>query len=386
MMLKKILLGLGALVVVALVAVAVVYQVTGPEGPPSGSAAAQLIEPGPWSVSEQDLTLVDATRPTPENGDYAGADSRTLVTTLWYPEGEVPGGMPLVIYSHGFMSNRQGGNYHARALASRGYLVAAADFPLSNMNAPGGPNPADVDRQPGDVSFIIDSLLALEGDAKPFEADVDGSRIGVMGLSLGGLTSTLVGYHPRWRDERVRAVVSIAGPAAMFTRGFFLNSRARFLMIAGTEDAIVDYETHAAIIPGRVTQGTLLTIRGGAHTSFVSLAEPSMRFMDNPDSLGCESLTATVEQANGDEETEGNPFASLGDLSDGINQDLTALEICTKPIGEALHPGRQQMIAQAAVVSFFTSQFAEDADERRSAREFLRQGITADFPEARATN
>jgi len=380
-MLKKILLGIVGLVAVAFIALAVVYQVTGPERPPADSASARALLGGPYQVVERELTLVDDSRTTPPNGDYPGAESRTLVTSIWYPEGEVPGGMPLVVYSHGFMSNRQGGNYLARALASNGFLVAAADFPLSSMNAPGSPNAADVANQPGDVSFIIDSLLALEGDDKPFEAAVDPSRIGAMGLSLGGLTSTLVGYHPRWRDERVRAVISIAGPAAMFTRRFYLNSRAPFLMIAGTEDAIVDYQTHAANIPARVPHGSLLTIRGGSHTSFVSLAEPSMRFMDHPDSLGCDALTANAGEGEGE-----NPFDVLGDLSDGVNPELTSLDICGNALGRSLHPGRQQMIAQVAVVSFFVSKFAEDAKQRDAARELLRRGMAKDFPETSTTN
>jgi predicted dienelactone hydrolase len=244
------------------------------------------------------------------------------------------------------------------------------------MNAPGGPTPSDIDQQPGDVSFIIDSLLNLEPGERPFSGEIDPARIGVMGLSLGGLTSTLVGYHPRWKDERIRAVVSIAGPAAMFTRGYFLGSRAPFLMIAGTEDAIVDYETHAAPIPSRVTQGTLLTIKGGAHTSFVGLADPAFRFMEHPDSLGCESLTAGNDEAPSD-----NPFAVLGGLADGINPEATALDICTRPLGSAIHPGRQHMITQAAVVSFFLAQFGLNPDVRRTARDFLNGGIARDFPE-----
>lgn len=45
-------------------------------------------------------------------------------------------------------------------------------------------------------------------------------------------------------------------------------------MIAGTADAIVDYENHAAIIPFRVPHGMLPSIRNGAHLSFDAFAEP----------------------------------------------------------------------------------------------------------------
>jgi predicted dienelactone hydrolase len=266
-------------------------------------------------------------------------------------------------------------------LASRGYVVASADFPLTSMNAPGGPNAADVVNQPGDVSFLIDSVLALNGADKPFDGEIEPSKIGVMGLSLGGLTATLVGYHRRWRDPRLRAVVSIAGPAAMFTRSFFLTSNAPLLMVAGTQDAIVDYEANAAIIPERAPQATLLTIRDGAHTSFVSLAEPAMRFMNHPDSLGCDALTGNREEAADDD-----PFAGLGDMNDGINPDQTRLAICNKPLGKALHPGRQQMIAEVGVVSFFQFQFGAEPAQRLAARKLLQEDLPRDLPEASITH
>ncbi len=373
-------LGVAGLFVVGFLLLAVVYVATGPEGPPAGSVSEVALDAGSYGVATAELTLVDDSRETPANGSYAGAASRTLVTNLWFPDEAVEGGSPLVVYSHGFMSNRSEGAYLAEALARQGYIVAAADYPLSNGAAPGGPNPTDVVNQPGDVSFIIDSLIAMPEADRPFSGTVDATKIGVAGLSLGGLTSTLVGYHPRYRDERVRAVISIAGPAGMFTRRFFLTSAAPLLMIGGTEDAVVDYATHAAIIPERAPQGTLLTINGGTHISFAGIAEPSMRFVEHPDSLACDALESGAEQA-GDE----NPFAVLGDLSDGVNPAETGLVICSNPLGDAIHPGRQQMITQVGVVSFFASQFSDSPEARQAARDLLNEGMAADFPEVAVT-
>ena len=283
-------IGLGAVGVVAAggLLLAIVYLATGPEGPPAGSVSEAALAAGDYGVGSAELTLIDDSRGTAENGSYPGAQSRTLITNLWFPDEAVEGGSPLVVYSHGFMSNREEGAYLAEALARQGYIVAAPDYPLSNGAAPGGPNPADVVNQPGDVTFIIDSLIGLseQGADKPFHGSIDPTKIGVAGLSLGGLTSTLVGYHPRFRDERVRAVISIAGPAGMFTRRFFLTSAAPLLMIGGTEDAVVDFATHAAIIPERAPQGTLLTIHGGTHIAFAGVAEPAMRVCRSPGQRG----------------------------------------------------------------------------------------------------
>jgi predicted dienelactone hydrolase len=369
-------IGIAGLAVLGFLVLAVVYVATGPEGPPAGSVSAAALEAGGYGVDAGEMTLIDESRPTPENGTYEGVDSRTLVLNLWFPDEAVEGGSPLIVYSHGFMSNREEGAYLAEALARQGYVVAAPDYPLSNGGAPGGPNPADVVSQPGDVSFIIDSLIELSADDRPFHSDIDVTKVGVAGLSLGGLTSTLVGYHPQYRDERVRAVISIAGPAGMFTRRFFLTSSAPFLMIGGTEDAVVDFQTHAAVIPDRAPQGTLLTIRGGTHISFAGIAEPSMRFVDHPDSLACDALLSGSPEAGDD-----NPFALLGDLSDGVNPEQTALVICENPLGDAIHPGRQQMITQVGVVSFFASQFADSTQARQAARTLLNEGMAEDFAE-----
>ena len=368
-------LGFIAFILLLVAGLAVTYVATGPEPPDQASSSARWLEPGPFSVGERDITFVDHSRPTKANNDYPGASSRVLNTTIWFPEAAA-GRHPLIIYSHGFMSTRSGGEYIAQALASHGYVVASADFPLTNFAAPGGPNVSDVDQQPGDVTFLIDSIQDLGAD-KPFDGNIDAQRIGAVGLSLGGLTTTLVTFHPQLRDARIRAAVSIAGPASMFTARFFETTKTPLLMIAGTADAIVDYGANAAIIPSRATNGALLSIEGGAHTSFASLAEPAMRFFHNPDSLGCGALTENLDQRS-----EENPFAGLGGADDGVVFVDTPPLCSLEPLPPAIHPGRQHMITVLAVRSFFESVFAEQAEARDAARMQLRQYLGNDFPEA----
>lgn len=52
-----------------------------------------------------------------------------------------------------------------RFLASHGYTVVAVDYPLTNFFAPGKPKLSDVVNQPGDVSFLIDTMLKRNADA-----------------------------------------------------------------------------------------------------------------------------------------------------------------------------------------------------------------------------
>lgn len=375
-MMKKILVWFGGLFAAMTVAMGLTYLATQPEQPEAASESARWLEPGNHATCEADLTFTDTTRPTASNGDFAGADMRTLNTTVWFPctDNEPH---PLVVYSHGFMSNRHGGKYMNENLASHGYVVIAADYPLTHGAAPGGANVADVVNQPADVSFLIDSIIALDPQQRPFGGEIDPTRIGVAGISLGGLTATLAAYHPRWHDPRIRAAVSIAGPTNMFTRTFFKSTQLPFLMIAGTIDAIVDYQSNAAHIPQRVADGALLTIAGGAHTSFVALAEPTFRLMNNPDSLGCAAILASIDEDPGD------VFAGLGDESDGVVRDRNAPPLCQRnPLPASIHPGRQQMITQLAVLSFFQAEFATLAESRKDALRMLEQGISNDFSEA----
>src|SRR4051794_22098604 len=48
----------------------------------------------PFAVGMRTLARVDPSRPTPANGDYAGAPSRTLDTLVMYPAQGAPGGDP----------------------------------------------------------------------------------------------------------------------------------------------------------------------------------------------------------------------------------------------------------------------------------------------------
>ncbi|MBT8147275.1 MAG: hypothetical protein KJN90_10515 [Gammaproteobacteria bacterium] len=380
-MLKKILIAIAGLMVVIFLGVAAALIVTNPEQPPAASSSARWLQPGPYSIGTTDLAFTDNTRPTPVNREYAGAPDRTFNTTLWYPQ-DAQGELPFLLHSHGLVSSRSDMQYMARHLASYGYVVASADYPLTNGSAPGGATPTDVVNQPADVSFLIDSVLSLVGDNKPFSGTIDLERIGLTGYSLGGLTATLATFHPRLRDDRVKATVSIAGPAAIFTDRFYQTIDTPFLMIAGTADALVNHQANAIPIPRLVARGDLLSVHGGTHMGFAGLSEPMMRFIGDPDALGCGAVLSSI----GSRSTN-DVFRELGTESDGVVVTDSIPDVCEiLPNEVPAHPGRQQMITTIAVLSFFESVFAEQTADRLEARAQLAAYLEQDFAEALFTD
>ena len=371
------------LVVIALAPLpffAAALLITQPDRPLKDSVSAQWLMPGPYQVAEQDLTLTDDRRPTNANGSFTGANERVLLTTVWSPK-EAAGPRPLLVYSHGFISDRAGGRYLAEQLASYGYVVVAPNFPLTNRLAPGGPNVSDVANQPGDVSHVIDVMLGAAGQQPVLPLAIDADRIGVLGLSLGGLTSTLVGYHPRWRDPRVKAVLSIAGLGFMLQDAFYQHGDAPYMMIGGTMDTVVPYQDNAAPVIDRVPGSVLVTVDGGSHVGFSHFSEPFGRFMHNPDSLSCSAIRANI-----DVESEENPLAVLGELNEGILFTDSAPAICAvDPLPESMNPGRQHMITAVATLAFFEQHMAQDENRRSNAQALIERHLAQDFAEATVT-
>ena len=81
----------------------------------------------------------------------------------------------------------------------------------------------------------------------------------------------------------------------MFSPQFFATTDIPYLAIAGTADALLAFQGHAADIPARVANASLVAIAGGSHLGFIGLADPLFRFMNNPDTIGCEGVLAAVE-------------------------------------------------------------------------------------------
>ena len=81
-----------------------------------------------------------------------------------------------------------------------------ADVPAHQPGGAGRPGPTSPTsvNQPGDVSFVIDEVLAANDDpSSPLHGLVDPDAIGVVGHSLGGATTWAVSFDTATRDERI---------------------------------------------------------------------------------------------------------------------------------------------------------------------------------------
>jgi predicted dienelactone hydrolase len=319
---------------------------------------------------------VDPSRPDDERDGPNAWRRRALVTTVWFPYG-VPGPYPLIVYSHGYFATREGATYLAEHLASRGYVVAAPDHPLTRRCA-ASRRVADVVQQPSDLRVVIDRILAWSADERPFDGAIDPQRIGVMGLSLGGMTATLAAFHPRLRDPRIRAAVSIAGPMTIFGARFFAGVPLPFLMLAGDEDVVIDYATNAPLVLERVPTGRLVTIHGATHVGFDDSAS-ALRLLPNPDVIACWWLAETLDLSRA--------RATLAGLAGPDGDVVVPPEIprpCATPIRyDTMDPRRQHLVAALAVGAFFDGVLGADRATRTAAEEYLRSALGMDFPEVR---
>ena len=365
-------------VLVALVAGSGAFLLWGkqPTPFPAGSESAARLNQGPFEVHSHEELFIDTSRNTNPNGDFAGSAGRRLEATVWHPASSIQGPYPLIMYSHGFTSTRKGGAYLAQHLASHGYVVVAADYPLTSFYAPGGPAVEDVVNQPADISYMIDRVLQQNAtDGHMLAGMIDPARIGATGISLGGMTTTLVTYHAGMRDSRITAALSIAGPTAQFTPRFFATSDAPFLMLAGNIDALVPYQTNAAPVVAKMAGAELVTVRNGSHTAFAGPAA-SLRWMNNLDSLGCAVVLRNIDSAETVDWGE-----ILGGPEQGVDADFPNDLCVMDPLPEALNVLRQQMIAQVVVTAFFQAQLGANDSVRVAARRYLESTLAQEVPE-----
>jgi dienelactone hydrolase len=243
------------------------------ETPPSTTTEPRPTRP--FAVDEVTETFVDRSRPTDAGVETPARPERTIPTRIVHPaEG---GPYPLLVMSHGASGHPDEYAEQIPVWAADGFVVAAPEFPLTNRDVPGAiSNFADVADQPGDVSFVIDEVLAASGDPdSPLHGLVDLDAIGVVGHSLGGATTWAVAFNTATRDERIDSATVFAGLVLDIPGGeFVFDSGLPLLVMHGDADD-VPIDMDLAAYEQAVSPKWFVTLLGADHRlAFTDEASP----------------------------------------------------------------------------------------------------------------
>lgn len=261
-------------------------------GPGAGvqRAAARSSALPSFAVGLRVLRLVDDSRTIRPKGGRP--EPRPLVTYVFYPALGAPAGAevadaaparadgpyPLVVFGHGFGVTP--GTYARllRSWAQAGYVVAAPVFPLGNAETPGGPEESDVINQPRDVSFVISSLLSLNGaGADPLAGLIDPTHIAVAGHSDGAETALAAAYSLRFRDRRIGAAVILSGAMMSGIGGYsFPAGGPPLLAVQGTADTFNQPRFTSAYFKLARRPKYLLRLLGAQHLPPYTSQQPQL--------------------------------------------------------------------------------------------------------------
>ncbi len=346
-------------------------------GVPAATTLEAATSRGPFGVGVTTITVVDPSRPTQANGDYAGAPDRTLVLEVWYPAdpaSETPEARdapldregapyPLIVFAHGYSSGRRQSSSYTQHLASHGYVVAAPDFPLTNGGAPGGPRFIDLLNQPGDVSFIIDRFLAFnEEEGNFFEGAIDGESIGLTGHSLGGFT-TLLAVYGSDREERLDAALPLSASGCFLTEDMTEGVAVPIMLLTGSEDLIVPAAGNRRAYDMANPPRYWTELVGGNHIRFADV--------DAEDTLAAAALER-IRSSIGQSE-------DVGVVLSGALGDFASCAERPEPSGApTVNLDEQQRLLRAFATPFFDA-YLRGSDE---AREFLQEDLPASVGDA----
>jgi dienelactone hydrolase len=236
-------------------------------------------------VEHLTLDLVDPSRPTPAGAGLPASDHRELTTEVYLPAGTGP--FPFIAFSHGLAGHPRKFTELFEVWAEAGYAIAAPAFPLSNDEVPGEPTFADLAEQPGDISFVIDQVLAANEDPDdPLYGTVDPEHIGVAGLSLGGATTYGVAFNDCCCDDRPIAAMILDGARLAVGGEFQMDSGLPLLIMHADEDYALPYSEAVDAYADAAAPKWFVTIHETVH------AEPYENTPDPADAMVGEVTTA----------------------------------------------------------------------------------------------
>jgi alpha-beta hydrolase superfamily lysophospholipase len=223
----------------------------------SGSGGQRAAQPGTgaYRVGIASLSLSEpATAPTATGHTASGAPIRPLPTMIRYPATGTPdagahpgaapdsaaGPFPLVVFSQGFDVSAESYSWLLDAWARAGFVVADPTYPLTDPSTPGGVSEADIVNHPGDLRFVISTLLAAGRDRHSvLHGLVDPGRAAIIGHSDGGDVSLAAAANSCCRIPQVKAAVILSGAElSAFGGSYYGAGSVPLLVVQGSADTI----------------------------------------------------------------------------------------------------------------------------------------------------
>lgn len=238
-------------------ATATSHTATSPHRAGSGSGAPHSGQTGPgvYRVGMASLSLAEPATPATATGHTAsGAPIRALPTDVRYPAigtpdagahpGAAPdsaaGPFPLVVFSQGYDVSAEDYAWLLDAWARAGYVVADPTYPLTDPSTPGGVSEADIVNHPGDLRFVISTLLAAGSDRHSvLHRLVDPARVAIVGHSDGGDVTLAAAANSCCRIPAVKAAVILSGAElSAFGGSYDSAGSVPLLVVQGSDDTI----------------------------------------------------------------------------------------------------------------------------------------------------